>query len=77
MRHTVDVTLKMKTKNSYNPSLETEIQCGITIPLDHPWFDSEEDLVIYIRDELVTRMELHERDEWFKFDHKLIKDPHD
>ena len=78
--HSVRVAIKAMVKNSRDPhptgTDEVEFQATIEVPLFQHIFDSEEDLVLYLRDELITLMELHERDEWFKFDGILVKDPH-
>ena len=70
--HSCEFDVQMQVKDTYKPG-NTIVHSTHCFSLGY--FGRKEHLIEFIR-HAITTLELHERDEWFKVDGKLLNDPH-
>lgn len=67
------INITFMALDSVDQECETEVT--INSSFDPLWFRTEEKLLAFVR-EAITQAELHERDEWFRYNGELLDDPH-
>lgn len=70
----VEIQLRQSVPDTYHPGRQTDVFSTVTCRPE--MFTDVHDLLAFIRVAMLHAMEIHESDEWFRFDGELVFDPH-